>query len=355
MPSLSKPLLAWFERHGRHDLPWQHDVSAYRVWLSEIMLQQTQVATVIPYFERFTNRFGSVEQLAAAPPDEVLHLWSGLGYYARARNLHRTAELVVTGHGGQFPRDIDALLELPGIGRSTAGAILALVHGDRHPILDGNVKRVLARYHGVAGWPGESKVAKKLWNHAEQHTPTTRVGEYTQAIMDLGATVCTRTRPRCNACPLRHECVGCATGTQTEFPGRKPRKTLPERSTRFVIARCDDRLILLSRRPPHGVWGGLWSFPELDPADEVTRWCTAHGLRPTGTAIERPALRHTFTHFRLTITPLEIPVEQSASVMDSDRWLWYNVDAPNEVGLAKPVATLLQRAQSTHRTKRNRP
>lgn len=355
MPSLSEPLLAWFERHGRHDLPWQREVSAYRVWLSEIMLQQTQVATVIPYFERFTNRFTDVGQLAAAPLDEVLHLWSGLGYYARARNLHRTANFVVANHGGQFPRDIDALLDLPGIGRSTAGAILSLVYGDRHPILDGNVKRVLARYHGVAGWPGESQVAKQLWEHAARHTPSARVGEYTQAIMDLGATVCTRTRPRCDACPLRHACVGFVTGTQTNFPGRKPRKILPERSTRFVIARCDGNRFLLSRRPPSGIWGGLWSFPELPPEDEVESWCAGHGLRAAGVAIEQPVLRHTFTHFRLTITPLEIAVEQAASVMDSDRWLWYNVDEPQEVGLAKPVATLLQRAQSTQRTKRNRP
>lgn len=354
MSSLSERLLAWFERHGRHDLPWQHDVSAYRVWLSEIMLQQTQVATVIPYFERFTERFGEVGQLAAAPLDEVLHLWSGLGYYARARNLHRTAKRVVAAHGGEFPRDIDALLDLPGIGRSTAGAILSLTHGDRHPILDGNVKRVLARYHGVAGWPGESQVAKQLWAHAEQHTPTTRVGAYTQAIMDLGATVCTRVRPQCDACPLREDCVGFAAGTPTDFPGRKPRKTLPERSTRFVIARCDDTYFLLLRRPPHGIWGGLWSFPELAPDESLEGWCALHGLRAAGVATEHPALRHTFTHFRLTIAPLEIAVEQSASVMDSDQWLWYNVDEPNEVGLAKPVAALLQRMQATQRMKRNR-
>jgi len=355
MPALSKPLLGWFEQHGRHDLPWQRDVSAYRVWLSEIMLQQTQVATVIPYFERFTHRFATIEQLATAPLDEVLHLWSGLGYYARARNLHRTANVVVADHGGRFPRDIDALIGLPGIGRSTAGAILSLVYGDPHPILDGNVKRVLARYHGVAGWPGEAHVAKQLWEYAARHTPNARVGEYTQAIMDLGATVCTRSRPRCEICPLRGECVGFANATQSEFPGRKPRKVLPERSTRFVIARDAGNRFLLSRRPPHGVWGGLWSFPELDADDELDRWCAVHGLRPAGDPIEQPVVRHTFTHFRLTITPLEIAVDDSGSVMDSDRWLWYNVDEPNEVGLAKPVATLLQRAQSTQQTKRNRP
>ena len=355
MPSLSKPLLEWFARHGRHDLPWQQGVNAYRVWLSEIMLQQTQVATVIPYFERFTDRFADVEQLATAPLDEVLHLWSGLGYYARARNLHRTANLVVSDHDGQFPRDIDALLALPGIGRSTAGAILSLAYNDAHPILDGNVKRVLARYHGVDGWPGESRVAKELWSWAEKHTPTARVGAYTQAIMDLGATVCTRTQPRCNDCPLRSACVAFANETQSRFPGRKPRKTLPERCTRFVIARCDTNRFLLSRRPPHGVWGGLWSFPEVGPDEDLEHWCHAHGLHANGPAIEQAVVRHTFTHFRLTITPLEIAVEQAASVMDSDRWLWYNVDAPKEIGLATPVAALLQRAQSTKRTKRNRP
>jgi len=339
--SLSKQLLVWFDRHGRHDLPWQQDPSAYRVWVSEIMLQQTQVGTVIPYFERFMSHFPHVRALAEAPIDEVLHLWSGLGYYARARNLHRTANIVSTDFAGEFPREIDELIALPGIGRSTAGAILALAYGLRYPILDGNVKRVLARFGAVAGWPGKAAVLDALWALSDQHTPQDRVAEYTQAVMDLGATVCLPRRPLCDVCPLHDSCGAYALGTPEQFPGAKPRKPLPEKSARFVIARAEDGSALLYRRPPQGIWGGLWSFPELTVDDDVHSWCRAMGLKPRGDVIEKPILRHTFTHFRLAITPLEIDVRPGHAVMDSDRWLWYNVDRPVRVGLAKPVRDLL--------------
>lgn len=344
MSGLSKPLLTWSDRHGRHDLPWQHERTAYRVWLSEIMLQQTQVQTVIPYFNRFVEAFPDVAQLASAPLDEVLHLWSGLGYYARARNLHRTANTVVDDFGGEFPRDINAMMALPGIGRSTAGAILALVHGDRHPILDGNVKRVLARYHEIAGWPGETRVAKLLWAQAEAQTPNERVDAYTQAIMDLGATLCTRNAPRCPDCPLQGECAAFSHAAQNAYPGRKPRKTLPEKRARCVVARAGDRF-LLQRRPLAGIWGGLWSFPELGLDEGVQEWCANRGLTTRDQIVTRSESQHTFTHFRLTITPLEIEVERGAAVMDSEQWLWYNVDEPDRIGLARPVTVMVERGE----------
>ena len=341
MLSLSERLLAWFDEFGRHDLPWQADRTPYSVWVSEIMLQQTQVATVIPYFERFMAQFDSLAALATADQDDVLHLWSGLGYYARGRNLHRAAQIVVADHDGELPRDIEELLALPGIGRSTAGAILALSHGDRHPILDGNVKRVLARFHEVSGWTGQAAVEKQLWLHAETHTPSLRVAAYTQAIMDLGATLCVRTKPDCGRCPLRSDCQADAHGTQSKFPESKPRKQLPQKQTRFLLAKLDGKL-LLKRRPPLGIWGGLWCFPEIDENDELGAWCERHGLEITQTIIERPLVRHTFTHFRLTIRPLEFVVKlANRSVMDSDEWLWYNTSQPVKVGLAKPVSKLL--------------
>ena len=347
MQRLSERLLDWFAVHGRHDLPWQHDPTPYRVWVSEIMLQQTQVATVIPYYERFMAHFGAVSNLAQADIDAVLHLWSGLGYYARGRNLHRAAAIVCDKYHGEIPRDLDALIALPGIGRSTAAAILALAYGDRHAILDGNVKRVLARYHQVDGYPGEQPAQAKLWAHAEAHTPTNRVAEYTQAIMDLGATLCVRHKPTCGRCPLRAECAACANGTQSDYPTRKKRQPLPVKQTRFVIARNRDGAALLNRRPPTGVWGGLWSFPEIDAVDEIDPWCRKLGLNRVGEVTEHPVISHTFTHFRLSIMPLEFVVEDRiTAIMDSDRWLWYNVAEPARIGLAKPVNQLL----STNRT-----
>ena len=343
MSELSDRLLAWFDQHGRHDLPWQRDPSAYRVWVSEIMLQQTQVATVIPYFERFMQRFYSVRALARADIDEVLHLWSGLGYYARGRNLHRAANLIVDEHARKLPRAIDELIALPGIGRSTAGAILSLAYSERHPILDGNVKRVLARYHEVAGWPGKPDVLRQLWSHAEHHTPHQRIADYTQAIMDLGATLCVRSKPGCNVCPLQTDCGAYTAQTHAQYPGRKKRNPLPLKETRFVIARARDGSALLCKRPPTGIWGGLWSFPEIDVDKDVGSWCHEHNLRQTGKLVQHPILTHTFTHFRLAITPFECAVvENGRSIMDSDRWLWYNVHDPARIGLSKPVQQLLR-------------
>jgi A/G-specific adenine glycosylase len=253
-------LLRWWRAHGRHDLPWQRRRTPYRVWISEIMLQQTQVTTVIPYYRGFMARFPNLRALADAPLDEVLHLWSGLGYYARARNLHRAAQLIRDEYGGRFPRRFEQIAALPGIGRSTAGAILALARGERHAILDGNVRRVLARYHAIKGWSGEKRTEARLWALTEQHTPRNNVAAYTQAIMDLGATLCTRTRPRCNECPLASGCRAHALGRETAFPARRPKKARPVRRTRMLLVTCVNR-VLLERRPPAGVWGGLWSLP----------------------------------------------------------------------------------------------
>ena len=348
-PTLSERLLDWYRDHGRKDLPWQHPAEPYPVWVSEIMLQQTQVQSVIPYFETFMARFPDVHALAAAPVDEVLHVWSGLGYYARARNLHKAAGVVVAEHGGELPRDLDALMALPGVGRSTAAAILALSFGDRHAILDGNVKRVLCRYHAIEGWPGASGVARRLWSIAEAHAPQTDVAAYTQAFMDLGATVCTRSQPDCEACPLNGDCLALAEGRVAELPQRKPRKPSPLRETVFVIV-CDPAgRVLLERRPPTGVWGGLWSFPECEPGTDVGMWCLEHLGIAVKPVKELEPLRHTFSHFRLDIRPTLVRVEGRGAtgvVKDEDQRQWYALDGPERVGLAAPVTRLLASLRS---------
>ena len=341
MPEFSDKVLAWFFDHGRKDLPWQRDPTPYRVWVSEIMLQQTQVATVIPYYERFMRSFGDVEALADAPADDVLHHWSGLGYYARARNLHRAAQIVREDHAGVFPTAFDDVIALPGIGRSTAGAILSLSAGQRHPILDGNVKRVLSRYHAIEGWPGSSGVARELWQQAELHTPRQGVADYTQAMMDLGATVCTRTRPRCDACPLSSNCLALAMGRPTDFPGSKPRKEKRRRRTWMVIVKDRDA-VYLQRRPAAGIWGGLYSFPELDSPDGLSDWCvTALSARP-GLVEPWDVLHHSFSHFDLDIHPLSVELESAPAMIADDDGLWYSTSSPQPVGIAAPVKSLLE-------------
>ncbi|AYC34676.1 adenine DNA glycosylase [Pseudomonas cavernae] len=338
-------VLAWYDRHGRKDLPWQQGINPYRVWVSEIMLQQTQVSTVLDYFDRFMHTLPTVEALAAAPEDEVLHLWTGLGYYSRARNLHKTAQLVVSEHGGEFPRDVDALAELPGIGRSTAGAIASLSMGLRAPILDGNVKRVLARYSAQDGYPGEPKVAKQLWEVAERLTPQQRVNHYTQAMMDLGATLCTRSKPSCLLCPLQSGCRAHQLGRESAYPVPKPRKTLPQKRTLMPLLANRDGAILLYRRPASGLWGGLWSLPELLASNELDGLAARHGLT-LGSRRELPGLSHSFSHFQLAIEPWLVQVEaQSPAVAEGD-WLWYNLASPPRLGLAAPVKKLLKCAET---------
>jgi A/G-specific adenine glycosylase len=334
-------VLAWFDQHGRSGLPWQQDTGPYQVWVSEIMLQQTRVATVIPYYQRFMQRFPGLQALADASEDELLHHWSGLGYYARARNLHRAARIVCDQYGGRFPTELEQVQSLPGIGRSTAGAILSLALGQRQPILDGNVKRVLARCFAVPGWPGESAVVKRLWALAERHTPEQRVGAYNQAMMDLGATLCTRSRPDCGRCPLAEPCLARARGEQDLYPGRKPGRPLPERHIQLLLIRSGGEL-LLEKRPPAGIWGGLWSLPECPPEADSLGWCNER-LGPGARLLRRwPQRRHSFTHFRLRMQPVEILLpEPGCAVMEPERRLWYNLAQPGRLGLAAPVDRLI--------------
>lgn len=339
----SAAVLEWYERHGRHDLPWQQGITPYRVWVSEIMLQQTQVSTVLNYFDRFMDALPTVQALADAPEDEVLHLWTGLGYYTRARNLQKTAKIVVADHGGEFPHDVEKLAELPGIGLSTAGAIASLSMGLRAPILDGNVKRVLVRYTAQEGYPGEPKVAKQLWATAECFTPQSRVNHYTQAMMDLGATLCTRSKPSCLLCPLEKGCEAHLLGLETRYPIPKPRKTVPQRRTLMPMLANRDGAILLYRRPSTGLWGGLWSLPELDHFSDLEHLANQHALE-LGKHHELPGLIHTFSHFQLSIEPWLVQVEESSHHVAEADWLWYNLATPPRLGLAAPVKKLLKRA-----------
>ncbi len=345
----SARLLEWFALHGRHHLPWQANPTAYRVWVSEVMLQQTQVLTVIAYYERFMARFPTVVSLAAAPLDEVLHLWTGLGYYARARNLHACARAVVADHGGEFPRQLQAMMALPGIGRSTAGAILALSAGQRHPILDGNVKRVLARAYGIAGDPNSSAVGAALWAQSDACTPVSQVASYTQAIMDLGATVCTRAQPACTVCPLNAGCVAALQGRQAELPGRKPRRTRPSRETTLLIAHTGLKgsiAVLVERRPASGLWGGLWSPPQFASEQEALEWCRKEIGAACSESRALPPIDHAFTHFDLRLKPLSVRCRPSTVVREADDRLWYPIEAPPRIGLPQPIRQLFDRLRA---------
>ncbi len=343
--SFAARLLAWFAEHGRHDLPWQHPRSAYRVWVSEIMLQQTTVQAVIPYFERFVARFPDIESLAQAPLDEVLSLWAGLGYYARARNLHKAAGVVLDRFGGDFPQEFEQVLSLPGIGRSTAGAILAQAYGLRHPILDGNAKRVLARHAGIDGWPGRTAVLKSLWDVAETHTPDAQLVDYSQAIMDLGAHVCRRRTPDCAHCPVAQDCVARQQQRQSELPASAPRRQRPRRETRMLICLDDAGQVLLQRRPDRGIWGGLWSLPELEVGQNLVEICQQRLGLSALEVHDMPPLIHNFTHFELRILP-QLVRTRPLAIMDADDLAWYKI-APDMVpGMPAPVTTLLSRVET---------
>ncbi|BFT32329.1 A/G-specific adenine glycosylase [Alteromonas sp. D210916BOD_24] len=339
--SFAERVLAWFDEHGRKHLPWQQDVTPYKVWVSEIMLQQTQVTTVIPYFERFMASFPSVFALASASQDEVLHHWTGLGYYARARNLHKAAKVLVDEYDGNFPTDIEAVIALPGIGRSTAGAILSLSRNQRHPILDGNVKRVLARYYAIEGWPGQKSVENALWEVAEKHTPETRCAHYTQVMMDLGAMVCTRSKPKCDACPLQSGCLAYAQGAQSAFPGKKPKKALPVKSTYMMVARFHQQ-VYLEQRPPTGIWGGLYGFLESTSVEEGVGALKLRGIQVESTH-QLEGFRHTFSHFHLDITPvvavIDLPPTKQVAELPSQ---WFVLNEPIEVGLAAPTQKIIK-------------
>ncbi len=346
--TFSDSVLHWFDKHGRKELPWQQQAESYRIWISEIMLQQTRVQTVIPYFERFMQRFPDVLSVANAAQDEVLHHWSGLGYYARARNLHKAAIQIRDQYDGKFPDRLEALEQLPGIGRSTAGAILSLALNQRHAILDGNVKRVLARVHLVEGWSGQSAVLKTLWKWAETHTPESRVANYNQAMMDLGATLCSRSKPECHRCPLQTTCGAYAQNRQSELPAPKPRKDLPVRPVAMLLLVNQDRQeVLLQRRPTTGIWGGLWSFPEYTDMTAMESWCDQNQVNIESGLEPWPVVRHTFSHFHMDITPCRVQVDNPmSSVMEGAQSVWYNVEHPESLGLAAPVKRLLERLES---------
>ena len=342
----AQDLLAWFDSHGRKNLPWQRSPTPYRVWVSEVMLQQTQVVTVIPYFERFLQRFATLQSLAAAPLDEVLHLWTGLGYYARARNLHACAQALLATRGGEFPDTLDEMMALPGVGRSTAAAILALAYGQRQSILDGNVRRVLARVFGVEGDPSSPGVLKKLWELADVCTPQAEVAAYTQAIMDLGATLCTKVRPDCARCPIHAMCVAAREGRQAHLPGAKPRRQRPSREAILLLAETDmegSLAVLLERRPAHGVWGGLWSLPQFASEPEALDWCRREigGLAPTAQML--PVIDHAFTHFDLRLRPVRVRCTSHAGVQETDGRIWYRLRAPARIGLPQPIRQLFKR------------
>ena len=336
-------IVAWQRQHGRHDLPWQNTRDPYRIWLSEIMLQQTQVATVIPYYDRFLQRFPDVAALAAAAQEDVMPYWAGLGYYARARNLHRCAQEIARDWGGRFPPTAEAIATLPGIGRSTAAAIAAFAYGERSPILDGNVKRVFTRHFGIAGDPTKREVEQKLWALADaqvEAAPGLDMAAYTQGLMDLGATLCTRGKPACEACPVADSCVAKREGRQAELPTPKARKAIPERETCMLVLRHQGAF-LLQQRPEPGIWGGLWSLPEFDVSQDPDSASRALGLEPEQ-RFELAAFAHTFTHYRLHIRPWLVPVRATGLRESARPERWVPADELPSMALPAPVKKLLQ-------------
>lgn len=330
-------LLAWFDQFGRKDLPWQHPISPYRVWLSEVMLQQTQVVTVIPYFNKFIEQYPTVKELANAPLDDVLSLWAGLGYYARARNLHKAAKLIAE---VGFPETLEGLIDLPGVGRSTAGAILSIAFNRSHAILDGNVRRVLARFKAIEGWTGASAVNKQLWGISEDYTPINRGADYTQAIMDLGATVCTRSKTLCTECPLKSACQALAQDKVHLLPTPKVSKKIPVKQLVFIIVNNNKGEVWLEKRPPVGIWGGLWSLPEVANKQEVSAWTDKHQLC-VNEIVELPVKRHTFSHYHLDYLPIQLIVDSPTNnVMEADLRIWYKHTQHKNIALPAPIKQL---------------
>ncbi len=342
---IATKLLPWYKHHGRKDLPWQKSRDAYGVWVSEIMLQQTQVATVIPYYQRFMAKFPTIETLGQAQVDDVLSLWSGLGYYARARNLHKAAQIMVEKHNGYFPTDFDDVIALPGIGRSTAGAILAFSADQQWPILDGNVKRVLCRFYAIEGYPGRREVENRLWQIAEKNTPQKHVADYTQAIMDLGATVCVRKKPNCEVCPLKADCQARTLGIEQQLPTPKPKKLLPTREISMLLILNSKNQILLQRRPPAGIWGGLWSLPECQPNDDIKDYCKNSLSITVKSKNKLDLLKHSFSHYHLNIYPQVIQVAR-VTTLKEDSLAWFEFEQINQLGLPKPVKSLINQLEN---------
>lgn len=354
--SFAERVLAWFDEYGRKNLPWQQAITPYRVWISEIMLQQTQVATVIPYYQRFIQKFPDCLTLADAIQDEVLKYWSGLGYYSRARNLHKAAQMIRDNWAGEFPSNMNDVVQLPGIGRSTAAAILSIAFHQREAILDGNVKRVLARYHTVEGWTGKSDVQKQLWHLAEDALPLheqlkvkERIADYTQAMMDIGATICVRSKPKCQLCPLNKDCQALALGVTHVFPHPKPKKRLPEKSCLMLVLQNEAQAILLEKRPTIGVWGGLWAFPQFEDQQQMEHWLEQR-YPNAASASELIRIKHTFSHYHLHIQAIMMKVSTNAAsstrIMEADNCLWYNVHQEFNGGLPQPIDQILNQIRN---------
>lgn len=344
MPDFAQKVIAWQKQHGRHDLPWQNTINPYAIWVSEVMLQQTQVAAVIGYYQRFMERFPDIASLANATQEEVMQHWSGLGYYSRARNLHNAAQKIVEDYVGIFPQRFSDILALPGIGRSTAAAISTFAFDIPHPILDGNVKRVFARYFLVEGWTGAPKVEEQLWQLTEHYMPAIDASAYTQGLMDLGATICTRTKPKCSLCPLLNSCGAYKHNRVNTLPAPKPRKLIPQRYTTMLILRYGND-ILLEKRPPSGIWGGLWSFPEIEPHEiAVERTLCKFGYH---VETEEPleVIQHVFTHFKLAITPQPLQVQHQPKSLTNNT-IWLSLDDAIEAAIPAPVRSILLKLQS---------
>jgi len=335
----SQQVVDWYEIHGRKTLPWQLGKTPYKVWVSEVMLQQTQVATVIPYFERFMSSFPTVIDLANAPEDEVLHHWTGLGYYARARNLHKAAKKVRDEYAGKFPETLETVMDLPGVGRSTAGAILSLSLGQPHPILDGNVKRVLARFFLVSGWYGVKAVENELWSLSDSVTPKNNVTQFNQAMMDLGASHCSRTKPNCLACPLQEKCLAHLEGKTKEFPNSKPKKEKPKKQAYHLIIKSTDKL-LMEKRPNSGIWGGLFSFFEFETLEAMNVFIAQQGLDGQLSYLE--PFVHVFSHFELTITPSVLALSRIPDVVHDNAIIWFDITQPPSVGLSTPTKKMVK-------------
>lgn len=337
-------VVAWQRRHGRHDLPWQNVGDPYQVWLSEIMLQQTQVSAVVPYFKRFVERFPTLKDLAEAAEDEVLAVWSGLGYYARARNLHRAAWQIVKTHAGNFPEHFEDIVALPGVGRSTAGAIAVFAFGQSHPILDGNVKRVLARCFGIEGYPGDRAVSDRLWRLAEDLLPEREVQSYTQGLMDLGAQVCTRARPRCGDCPMVPQCEARLHDRVNKLPSPRPKKSRPRRCTVMLVMENGGAL-LMEKRPSVGIWGGLWSFPEIDVIEQAVQVCGNRFGADVSDVDQMALIEHGFTHFSLTIAPLLCRVRTGQPQAQMPGRIWVRPEEALHYPIPVPVRKLVSEVQ----------
>lgn len=352
MSDFASRLIAWQKQHGRHNLPWQNTRDPYAIYVSEIMLQQSQVATVIGYYQKFMQRFPSLTSLAQASQDEVLQYWSGLGYYSRARNLHKTAQRIVQSLDGVFPEDFLVMQSLPGIGRSTAAAIASFAFGQVQTILDGNVKRVLARHFRVSGWTGSKKVEQQLWQLAESLLPQQEMVAYTQGLMDLGATVCTRSQPKCGICPMQQSCMALKAGCVPSLPTPKPRQALPQKSTTLLVLRHGEQ-IMLEKRPPTGIWGGLWSFPETDAiADLEAVVQTRFGLNASS---QTPlvTISHAFSHYKLRIQVQPMHIAQRSAQVSEPQYLWLNLEEANAAGIPTPVRKILQLLLAEAQTKKS--